>query len=459
MIRGLYNQMDIQLKELEEKYKKDEHDLREKIDKEIKQQMSDKLKKLKYTNSDIYKEDFLYDFGKNNMYRTLIGQSATFINITINDTTNTMIREPDNILSYYGFFNNIQLLNNDISLNSDEYVIGIYGEIGYTFKIGVGGGIVMNSINIIVITNYLNKYQIINQYPVDKEHHRKFNERFQLKLIKKNSIKLFDSQADDINSSFNKININVTEQRMHNGYTEGQPTCYTRTTHYYPEIITIIDLSKKQEIYKKTLEKYNINSLPIECLNSNSKQNKYECCQKCYREEQQKKNSEFTKLSNEILQKLQRKESHTQKTQSLSGESYLIDTIAYTLTDKFHYNYNIFTIFETYFNDFWADKIHEINGDSKVDISMAQLIEHKDKTNSVLAIENKSMKQKIKKLEQQVAQNTNCKEYENQLKEQIKQLKINISSLEKQISELTGDKSQLETKYTQLKTKIQKLMN
>ena len=89
MIRGLYQQMDNQLKELEEKFKKDEYDLREKIDKEIKQQMSDKLKKLKYTNSDIYKEDFLYDFGKNNMYRTLSKQPPSteqnnlYINITI----------------------------------------------------------------------------------------------------------------------------------------------------------------------------------------------------------------------------------------------------------------------------------------------------------------------------------------------------------------------------------------
>ena len=455
MIRGLYQQMDNQLKELEEKFKKDEYDLREKIDKEIKQQMSDKLKKLKYTNSDIYKEDFLYDFGKNNMYRTLSQQTPSheqnnlYIHININKDPN---RDADNILSYYGFFNNIQLLNNDISLNSDEYVIGIYGDINYTINTGSNIGIVMNSINIMVITNYLNKYKIINQYPVDKEQHRKFNERFQLKLIKKNSIKLFDSQVDDINSSFNKININITEQQSNQKY-------YTLTTHYYPEIITIIDLSKKHEIYKKTLEKYNINSLPIECLNSNSKKNKYECCQKCYREEEQKKNSEFTKLSNEILGRLQRNETHTQKTQSLTRGSYSIDTIAYTLTDKFHYNNNIFTIFETSFNDFWADKIHEINGDSKADISMAQLIEHKDKTNSVLAIENKVMKQKIKKLEQQVSQNTNCKEYENQLKEQIKQLKISIASLETQLKDLTGDKTELETKYTQLKSKIQTLMN
>ena len=455
MIRGLYQQMDNQLKELEEKFKKDEYDLREKIDKEIKQQMSDKLKKLKYTNSDIYKEDFLYDFGKNNMYRTLSQQTPSheqnnlYIHITINKDPN---RDADNILSYYGFFNNIQLLNNDISLNSDEYVIGIYGDINYTINTGSNIGIVMNSINIMVITNYLNKYQIINQYSVHKEQHRKFNERFQLKLIKKNSIKLFDSQVDDINNSFNKININIKEQQSNQKY-------YTLTTHYYPEIITIIDLSKKQEIYTKTLEKYNINSLPIECLNSNSKKNKYECCQKCYREEEQKKNSEFTKLSNEILGRLQRNETHTQKTQSLTRGSYSIDTIAYTLTDKFHYNNNIFTIFETSFNDFWADKIHEINGDSKADISMAQLIEHKDKTNSVLAIENKVMKQKIKKLEQQVSQNTNCKEYENQLKEQIKQLKISIASLETQLKELTGDKTELETKYTQLKSKIKTLMN
>lgn len=456
MIRGLYEHMDSHLKELEEKFKKDECELREKIDKEIKQQMSDKLKTLKYTNSDIYKEDFMYNFGKINMCRDIynnpsINQSQS-ITINIKDNSNRR-REPNNILSYYGFFNNIQLINNDSALKNGEYVIGIYGDLNITIDHQYSDYI--RSINIIVITNYLNKYKIINQYPINTEKHKKFNERYQLKVIKKNSMKLFDSQVDNINNIFNKINIYIVKQNQHQ-----HNDTYKIITHYYPEMGKLIDLPKKQEIYKKTLEKYNFNSLPNECLNSNSKQNKYECCKKCYKEEEQKKNTELINLSNTIIYTL-KNYAHTNGIESLQiNHPYqgLVDNITYNLIDEDYNNNQIFNIFEKNFNDFWADKIHEINGDSKHDISMAQLIEHKDKTNNTLKIENKSMKQKIKKLEQEVKQNTNCKEYETQLKEQIKQLKSSISLLEIDLKTMRSNKTELETKYNQLKSKIEILL-
>ena len=59
MIRQIYNSLDIQLKELKDKYERDESLLRKKIDLEIKEQMSLKLKELNYDQTKNYMSGFL----------------------------------------------------------------------------------------------------------------------------------------------------------------------------------------------------------------------------------------------------------------------------------------------------------------------------------------------------------------------------------------------------------------
>lgn len=116
MIRQIYNSMDNQLKELQEKYRQDEILLRKKIDTEIKQQMSEKLKELNYKQTENYMEDFLK------------GYSYFILNSSINCYGNTTTNDYS---SFRGFFDNIHLLNNDESLYEDEYIIGLYGDITY----------------------------------------------------------------------------------------------------------------------------------------------------------------------------------------------------------------------------------------------------------------------------------------------------------------------------------------
>ena len=80
MIRGLYQHLDNHLLELEEKFRSDEMALRNKVDIEIKSQMSKKLKELKYDQTDLYNIDFLYELGKLAMFRVISPQGERYIN-------------------------------------------------------------------------------------------------------------------------------------------------------------------------------------------------------------------------------------------------------------------------------------------------------------------------------------------------------------------------------------------
>jgi len=446
MIRGLYQHMDQHFKNLEEKFKKDELELRIKFDKEIKNQMSKKLKELKYKNSDIYKEDFLYEIGKTTMFRNLDKGSNENNKFSYNFTVGN--QNPNDIFSFYGFFNNISKLNNDVSLNDDEYVIGLFGSINFSsdYKYRLKG-----MLNLKVITNYLNVYSIIKQYNDNNGNLNKgFNETFQLKNIRKNDMKLFDEQVDNIITIFNKITL-----IFDGNYNGCDKNNYTTYTHYYPKLSIYIDLIHKKKIFEKDLkETYNYNSLPEECINLLN-DNKFLCCKKCFKDANNKQTKKYNDSTNKILSYL-----NTQRLviNSLSNEIYESNQVKYLL-DPNVYQENEFNIFEKQFNDFWADKIQEINGDSKADISMAQLIEHKDKTIDELKIENKLLKKENNTLDHKLKQNLNCKEYENQLKEQIKQLSQDVDKLNLQIKTKDTEKNDLDQKYTQLKTKIQSLMN
>ena len=208
MIRGLYNHLDQHLKDLNDKFKKDEIALRNEVDSEIKTQMLHKLKELKYTQTELYGCDFLYELGKLTIYRNL-DFSPQIPKIIKYDLAN--IKNIDkNICSYEGFFDNIFKLNDDMELKrEDEYIVGIMGNIkfnnnSYKMEWDTNG-------ELKVISNYLNYYKVINQYNSSSvNNNKKFNERFQLKCIRKNDMKMFDEQIDIIHSIFYKVNILIT---------------------------------------------------------------------------------------------------------------------------------------------------------------------------------------------------------------------------------------------------------
>ena len=146
MIKQLYNYMDENLKQIEEKYKQDETLLRKKIDNEIKSQMSKKLIELDYKQTDNYMEEFL------NGYSYFISRTGVYFDDQYRDNVNY----------YSGFFHNISLLNEDSSLYEDEYIIGIYGDCN-TYSCD-NRGYKIQDIKLKIITNYLNHSEIIIQY-------------------------------------------------------------------------------------------------------------------------------------------------------------------------------------------------------------------------------------------------------------------------------------------------------
>ena len=460
MIRGLYSNMDKYFKDLEDKFKKDEMELRIKIDSEIKSQMADKLKKINYNNTENYKSDFLesislitshlsYDY---NTYKNPINNYGLHF-----DYNRTNIED---ILSFHGFFENITELNHDCSLYQDEYIIGFIGNISFqnnnipnnsynnqglsNKKIGCR----FTDIKLKVITNYLNFYDVINQYDLGQiNNNKQFNERFQLKLIRKNDMKLFDKQIDIIVSIFGRIQLFFTEQLTTSQNYE--TVYYNFYTYYDNDISNYINEFNNSEILKEKINTYrnSKHSLKVECIKNDSNLNKYICCQKCFDEQEKIDNQKIVNGKTKMEKNLQNRGSY-------SGKLYYS-----TIHIKHNYNLNIFEIFENQFNDFWADKIQEISGESKADISMAQLIEHKDKNIADLQIQNKELERKNKLLENQVSQNIHCKEYETQLKEQIKTQNLDIENLNSKLKTIEEEKSDLNQKYQALKSKIQALMS
>ena len=190
MIRNLYQKLDDRLNELEEKFKLDEQKIRNEIDREIKSQMIEKLKKKNIKKTEDYGKSFLDIFGKCNSLISL-GSGSTdnygmFYYSSVNESYIKGIIS-ENIHTPKGFFYNLNKLNDDKSLQKDEYIIGIYGDMNIYYS---SLSFYSNNLdNIILISNYYNSYQLINQYPYSQNQtNKKFNEVYQLKLLKKKII-------------------------------------------------------------------------------------------------------------------------------------------------------------------------------------------------------------------------------------------------------------------------------
>jgi len=450
MIRGLYTHLDEHLKELEDKFKKDEMELRHKIDVEIKSQMSAKLKALDYKQTENYKQTFLYDISQSTLYRDLnitsndgYYQGQTDIKYNLVEISNSLLT---NCRTYYYFFNNLHLLNDDILLQKDEYIIGFIGHVNVNHGINQhhcsyqsNYDIMLNQQNLKFITNYFNYYDIIEQYNFQIPN-KIFNERYQLKRNIQNDMKLFDEQIDIVISSFTKLQIHITITN-HNSRNSANNIInkYILYTLYDTDVINIVHNFNKKLQYDKEIKEINYPSLKQECIEEDTTSDstdyilRLKCCKKCH----DKQKTILTR----------------NRPSSIPVKNILNKTI------DLNHSETLFHIFEKSFNDFWSDKIQEISRKSKVDISMAQLIEHKDKLNEDLTTENKTLKLKIKELDQKLTRNISCKEYEEQLKSQIKTQKEDIDRLGIELIDIKRSKMELSKTYQQLKSKINSLMN
>jgi hypothetical protein len=462
MIRGLYQHLDTHLTELEEKFKKDEITLRNKVDLEIKSQMAQKLKELKYTQTDLYRGDFLYELGKLTIFRDL----RTALNYTASSysiyNTNPISYKFDkkidgesnelwtDICNYAGFFNNISKLNADKLLRDDEHIVGISGKI--IFSGNNNSCKKLSSLEIKVISNYLNYYEVIHQYGSSNTMVINFNERYQLKCIRKNDMKMFDNQIDIISSTFYKLDIYIPDDK------------FQLYTSYDLDSFNMIELNQEKENFEKKMKTYNYQTLPKECRDVSivpeTDDEKLACCQKCHNTLNGNNRSEFQRRNDQINRKIHEA---TSKANIKTYDPTIFNSLTTTgdfsiLRQSKHKDDVIFMIFEKWFNDFWADKIEDISGDSIQDISIADLIEHKDEIIKTLSTEKKTLLQRIKLLEEQHIQNKKCSEYETKLKTQIKTLKGKITSMETEYTQLIKDKGKIDVNYQELKNKLSSLL-
>ena len=443
MIRGIYNELDKQIQEFQEKFKRDEEALRQQIDLEIKQQMSDKLKALDYTQTPNYHSNFLDILGK--------CASDGKVNYTkINSSTNfefNIKNEKNKAHTYSGFFYNLNNLNKDNSLKVDEYIIGIYGSCNVNHssnQYGTTQDYMLSIKKIIVITNYLNIFQIITQYDNrDINLGKKFNEKYQLKEIRKNDMLLFDRQIDIIFNIFQKIKIecNFSQPNCNpsNIYQFGE-TFYNKT--YYEEIV----LKEKQTEFNEIVGKINFPSIPKDCLKDKDieiGESLLRCCQKCNQKFLNFKRTNFQKEKANIDVKL--REIENRKRQHLYVDTDIDD---YMLGQ-----------FEKEFNNFWADKIQEISGHSKSDISMAQLIQDKDDKINKLEKNAKSLKTENSQLKVKISQFQKSSEYEKTLLTQIKEMKSEKEHFQKEKDDIMREKEKLQQELQSLKSKLGSLLN
>ena len=454
MIRGLYQHLDNHLLELEEKFRSDEMALRNKVDIEIKSQMSKKLKELKYDQTDLYNIDFLYELGKLAMFRVISPQGERYINPQQYKMDKKIGGEAnglwDNICIYEGFYNNISKLNADKLLDEDEYIIGIIGKLNLYNN---NSSINIGNVDLKVITNYLNYYEVINQYPYDNSNiNKKFNERYQLKTIRKNNMRLFDKQIDIINATFDKIDNQIYYKNgSNNEYT------YHIYTHYDIDRYNFIELYIEKDSYSKKIKEYNYQCLPKECCQEDveheNDEDKFRCCQKCYNELNSKKNNDFYIKQTQLDSKI-RNNSNTSITDKDIFTLFSKDGDFSVLRKNRNKDNIIFIILEKFFNDFWEDKIENISNDCVKDISVADIIETKDDSINKLSDENKLLKRRIKTLEKAEKHFKKSSEYEDELKMEIKSFKQNITAIEKKYKKLELDKIEIEKKYNEFKLKL-----
>jgi hypothetical protein len=228
----------------------------------------------------------------------------------------------------------------------------------------------------------------------------------------------------------------------------------------------MIELNQEKENFEKKKKTYNYQTLPKECRDVSivpeTDDEKLACCQKCHNALNDKYRSEFQRRNDQINTKI-REATAKAKANIKTYDPTIFNSLTTTgdfsiLRDSNQRDDVIFMIFEKWFNDFWADKIEDISGDSIQDISIADLIEHKDEIINTLSTEKKTLLQRIKLLEEQHIQNKKCSEYETKLKTQIKTLKGKITSMEKEYTQLIKDKGKIDVNYQELKNKLSSLL-
>ena len=116
MIRNLYQKLDDRLNELEEKFKLDEQKIRNEIDKEIKSQMIEKLKKKNIKKTEDYGKSFLDIFGKCNSLISLESQRTENYGMFYYGSVGSYIKSiiSEYIFTPIGFFYNLNKLNDDL---------------------------------------------------------------------------------------------------------------------------------------------------------------------------------------------------------------------------------------------------------------------------------------------------------------------------------------------------------
>jgi hypothetical protein len=443
MICGLYKNIDEHFADLTEKFKKDEEEIRNNLDLEIKKQMRNKLKELNFSVTDIYQEDFLYEMGQlvTNLsferfpnFPIIYNRNREFLNKQLGKP----ISENDTY-SYEGFFNKIAILNTDISLRKDEYIVGIYGIIEI-YEQSTCENFKITNLELNVITNYLNLYKILNQYDFSYDNKdKKFNEIYQLKNINKNNMKLHDAQIDIITSIFHRVEIKCTKTISNELRTSSLYTSYDK------EVFEIIESDIEKKKKNMEIETYPMHTLPKECITKN--QNKLKCCQKCNQEERISITQLFNAKESQFNHKF--------------ADKYRISANTITKIETHNvisHSENIYWKFNKIFNDFWVDYIHPVSTTKNKD-TVVELLEKKEKKNIELIKENKNNKLKIKKLESTLENYIQCQELESDQQKLLKSQKLEISKLKEEIKKINWDKNELETKHNFLKEKISSMIN
>lgn len=450
MIRNLYQKLDDRLNELEEKFRLDEQKIKNEIDKEIKSQMIEKLKKKNIKKTQDYGKNFLDIFGKCNSLISLGSQTTENYGMFNYGRMNESYIESiisENIHTTRGFFYILNKLNDDKSLQKDEYIIGIYGDMNINYSSSLSYSNNYNNLgnldNIILISNYYNSYQLINQYPNSQNQtNKKFNEVYQIKLLKKNNIILQDELIDYINNIFNKVNIKLNQQNQGSG---------NKVLNFH----TLYDISVYDSFMYNLLQ-YNYNSY------SNDKSSMFQGLpQQCLNELE----VSFTINKNENIEDFSKYiktccKDHHQKSQNeflVQIRKFQVNSVDLGKnTDQNYYEY-IFEVFDKYFNDFWLDKIKKVT--SRKDIKTNELLVQNEEEIKKLREENISLKSKNEELKTEVESCYISNEYQEELKELVAKYKDDVNTIEKEKKELENSYQELNEKYQKLKGKLISLVD
>jgi len=246
---------------------------------------------------------YLLDNIKQNQFLDAIGKCAILLGTknckdelkmcvlpTIKETINRNLNNEycytyeNDISTHKGFFYNLYRLNNDPSLDTHEFIIGVFGTVNITENNletynATSKQFIESHKNVYVITNKLNYYLCINKNIIDTNYNTKY------KLIPKilNNHNLNSKEISLISGIFNKIKINfkVLRKGFNNFY---------KTKTYSKETFLDYDLYEIYNYKKSYLEfniKYNnchvyrqkVNNLPKTCQKL---RNSEECCYHCY---------------------------------------------------------------------------------------------------------------------------------------------------------------------------------